>query len=122
MPFPSLFHYKNRQYTQIPFPFFLSSSPFFNGRGDTSSRRNLLLNVWLPLFSFPSHSSGLLVAAAARLQRVAVARCSEDGACVFLATYEGVLDPRIGENLVHCGALARVELQHAADNVSGLTG
>jgi hypothetical protein len=100
-------------------PFF---PPFFNGRGDTSSRRNLVVGCYGCLFlSSLSPSSGLLVTAAARLQCVAVARCSEDCACVFLATYEGVLYPRVGEHFVHGRALARVELEHAADDVPGLT-
>ena len=76
--------------------------------------------MWLP-FGMSSLSLALLVTAAARLQGVAVARCSEDCACVFLATYEGVLYPRVGEDLVHGCALAGVELQHAADDVPGLT-
>ena len=80
----------------------------------------LLLNDVVALIS-SSLFLALLVTAAAGLQRVAVAGCSEDCACVFLATYEGVLYPRVGEYLVHGRALARVELEHAADNVSGLT-
>ena len=76
--------------------------------------------MWLPFFSSLSRLSGLLVTAAARLQCVAVAGCSEDCACVFLATHEGILYPRVGEDLVHGCALARVELEHAADDVPGL--
>jgi hypothetical protein len=72
-------------------------------------------------FFLSSLSLALLVTAAAWLQRVTVARCSEDCACVFLATYEGILYPRVGENLIHSRTLAGVELQHAADDVPGLT-
>ena len=90
----------------------------FNGRGVRQIHCNFLVEWYSCLLVV---SCSLLVAAAARLQRVAVTGCSEHCASVFLAAHEGVLDPRIGEDLVHGRALARIELQHAADNMSGLT-
>jgi len=51
---------------------------------------------------------------------VTVTGSSEDGSIFFLATHEGILHPRIGQDFVHGGTLTRIQFQHAANNVSRL--
>jgi hypothetical protein len=63
----------------------------------------------------------LLVATTAWLQCVTVTRSSEDGSIFFLATYKGILHPRISQDFVHGGTLARIQFQHAANDMSRLT-
>ena len=62
----------------------------------------------------------LLFATAARLQSVAVTGSSEDGSVFFLAAHKGILHPRVGQDVVHGGTLARIQFQHAANDVSRL--
>ena len=47
--------------------------------------------------------------------------CFKDDAVLLLPAHKAVLHPRIGENLLHIGALTRVELQHSADDVAGFS-
>ena len=63
----------------------------------------------------------LLVATTTRLQSMTVTGSSEDGSIFFLAAHKGILHPRVGQDVVHGGTLARIQFQHAANNVSRLT-
>jgi hypothetical protein len=63
----------------------------------------------------------LLFATTAGLESVAVTRSSEDGSVLFLTAHKGILHPRVGQDVVHGGALARIQFQHAANDVSSLT-
>jgi hypothetical protein len=62
----------------------------------------------------------LLFATTARLQCVTVTGSSEDGSIFFLAAHKGILHPRVGQDVVHGGTLARIQFQHAANDVSRL--
>jgi hypothetical protein len=59
----------------------------------------------------------LLFATAARLQSVAVTGSSEDGSVFFLAAHKSILHPRVGQDVVHGSTLARIQFQHAANDV-----
>ena len=62
----------------------------------------------------------LLVATTTRLQSMTVTGSSEDGSIFFLAAHKGILHPRVGQDVVHGGTLARIQFQHAANDVSRL--
>jgi hypothetical protein len=63
----------------------------------------------------------LLFATAARLQSVAVTGSSEHCSVFFLAAHKGILHPRVGQDVVHGSTLARIQFQHAANDVPSLT-
>lgn len=73
-----------------------------------------LLQPHAPLFQLSRSIAGL--------QSVRMVGRSDDDTVLFLPTYERILYPRVGQDLIHIGALARVEFQHTADDMSRLTG
>lgn len=61
-----------------------------------------------------------LSASTSGLKSMVVSRSPDNLSTFFLSTYETVLNPVIGQYLVHCSSLFRVEVEHAAHNVSRL--
>lgn len=57
----------------------------------------------------------------AGLQNVGVTRSVIALSSFFLSTHVGVLNPRIGKNLIHSSTTARVEVEHTANDVSSIT-
>lgn len=50
-----------------------------------------------------------------------VVGCLDDDSVFFLSAHQAVLNPRIRQNLIHIGTLLRIQLQHAANDVTSLT-